>query len=141
MHPEKSPGPDGMNPGFYQRFWNIVGKDVVELCLRTLSIGSMPRNLNDTLMVLIPKKSQPERITDLRPISLCNVVSKIISKMLANRLKNLLPSIISESQSAFIPGRLITDNVIAAFEVNHWMKRKTQGKVGISALEMDMSKA
>ncbi|XP_074342591.1 uncharacterized protein LOC141680198 [Apium graveolens] len=108
MHPDKSLGPglDGMNPAFYQQFWNIVSNDIMDMCLKVLATGSMPQNLNDTLVVLISKKNQPERITDLRPISLCNVVSKIISKMLANRLKVLLPSIISESQSAFIPGSI-----------------------------------
>lgn len=79
-------------------------------------------------------------MNDVRPISLCNVMMKIITKMFANRLKVLLPRIISETQSAFIPGRLITYNVIGAFEINHWMHRKTQGKVGFSALKIDMSK-
>lgn len=141
MHPDKSPGPDGMNPAFSQRFWNIIGPDTVKECRQILSSGKIPQNLNDTLVVLIPKKANPEVLADLRPISLCNVLIKIITKMLANRMKNLLSLIISEEQSAFIPGRLITDNVIAAFEINHWMRRKTQGRVGYSALKIDMSKA
>lgn len=102
---------------------------------------NIPSQLNDTLVVLIPKKKVPETMNDIRPISLCNVMMKIITKMLANRLKTLLPQIISETQSAFIKGRLITDNVIASFEFNHWMQRKSQGKVGFSALKIDMSKA
>lgn len=138
MHPDKSPGPDGMNPTFYQNFWNIIGKDVALACIRILSMGDVPRKLNETLVVLIPKKVVPETVNDLRPKSLCNVMMKIITKMLANRLKSLLPNIISETQSAFILRRLITDNVIAAFEINHWMHKKTQGKTGSSALKIDM---
>lgn len=141
MHPDKSPGPDGINPAFYQRFWNIIGNDIVATCLNVISSNVVPDGLNDTLVVLIPKKQSPETINDLRPISLCNVLMKIVTKMLDNRLKFLLPNIISEMQSAFVPGRLITDNVIAAFEINHWMHIRKQGKMGYSALKMDMSKA
>lgn len=80
-------------------------------------------------------------MTDLRPISLCNVVYKIISKVLANRLKRLIDSIISETQSAFIPDRLITDNIMVAFEVMHYMKRKQKGKDNWMTLKLDMSNA
>lgn len=80
-------------------------------------------------------------MNDLRLISLCNVMMRIVTKMLANRMKGMLSDVISEMQSAFIPGRFITDNVIAAYEVNHWRKRKTQKKMGYSAMKMDMSKA
>lgn len=141
MHPDKSPGPDGMNPAFYQRFWDIIGDDVAAACINVLSENTIPEGLNDTLVVLIPKKNSPETMGDLRPISLCNVMIKIITKMLANRMKSVLSHVISETQSAFIPGRFITDNVIAAYEVNHWMRKKTQGKMGYSALKIDMSKA
>lgn len=80
-------------------------------------------------------------MTDLRPISLCNVVYKIISKVLANRMKRVIDYIISDSQSAFIPGRLITDNILVAFEIMHYMKRKDKGKDSWMALKLDMSKA
>lgn len=80
-------------------------------------------------------------MTDLRPISLCNVVYKIISKVLANRVKQVIDFIISDTQSAFIPGRLISDNIMVAFEVMHYMKRKTKGKDSWMALKLDMSKA
>lgn len=80
-------------------------------------------------------------MTDLRPISLCNVVYKIISKVLANRLKKIIDLIISDTQSAFILGRLITDNIMVAFEVMHYMKRKDKGKESWMALKLDMSKA
>lgn len=91
--------------------------------------------------MLIPKKAKPETLSDLRPIALCNVLYEIVSKVLANRLKPLLSKLISESQSAFITGRLITDNIMLAFETQHFLKRKKQGKVGFGALKLDMSKA
>lgn len=89
MHPDKSPGPDGMNPTFYQRFWDIIGEDVVNECNHILLSGSVPQRLNDTFVVLIPKKKNPEYVTDMRPISLCNVLVKVITKTLANRMKSI----------------------------------------------------
>ena len=106
-----------------------------------LNDGEIQEEPNTTHIVLIPKKPKPERISDLRPISLCNVIYKIIAKILANRLKFVLPVVISETQSAFVPGRLISDNIMLAYEVNHYMKRKRQGKHGTVVLKVDMSKA
>lgn len=80
-------------------------------------------------------------MTDLRPIALCNVLYKILAKVLANRLKEILPGIISEHQSAFVPGRNISDNVLVAFELLHFMKRKNKGQEGVVALKLDISKA
>ncbi|KAM6569155.1 hypothetical protein CsatB_017140 [Cannabis sativa] len=101
----------------------------------------MPKDLNATNLVLIPKKKTPVVMGDLRPIALCNVLYKVISKVLANRLKGLLSKVISELQSAFILGRLISDNVLVSFEILHYLRRKQQGKHGCMALKLDMSKA
>ncbi|KAK9195743.1 hypothetical protein WN943_003868 [Citrus x changshan-huyou] len=141
MHPDKSPGPDGMNPTFYQKFWHIVGEDVVLACLKFLQDASFPVGLNDTSIVLISKKQRPEFLSNMRPIALCNVLYKIISKMLANRMKLVLDLVISDSQSAFVPGQAITDNIIISAEIMHFLKRKRQGKNGVAALKIDMSKA
>ncbi|XP_073121701.1 uncharacterized protein [Henckelia pumila] len=141
MHKDKSPGPDGMNPGFFQHFWEITGVHVKTACMEFLNKGYLPEGINYTSIVLIPKKKRPETLSDIRPISLCNVIYKIVAKVVANRLKGVLNSIISRFQSAFTPGRSITDNVMISFEISHYLNRKTQGKRGGAALKIDMSKA
>ncbi|KAL8148453.1 hypothetical protein AgCh_005718 [Apium graveolens] len=103
MHPDKSPGPDGMSPGFYQKFWGIVGGDLVEIVHKFFLTGVLEEGMGDSNIVLIPKKKNPVNMMDLRPISLCNVIYKVISKVLANRVKQVLRDLISETQSAFIP--------------------------------------
>lgn len=101
----------------------------------------MPLELNHTLVCLIPKVKKPQQMTELRPISLCNVLVRIVSKVLANRIKPCLKTLVSDKQSAFIEGRLLTDNALLAYEINHCIKRHTQGKRGIAGLKLDIAKA
>jgi len=141
MHPLKSSNPDGFPALFYQKNWDILGRDVCQAVLSYLNGGNFDAGLNITNIVLVPKVNSPSKLSDFRPISLCNVLYKLISKVLANRLKFILPYIISPEQSAFVPGRLITDNVLVAFETLHSMATKFSGKEGYMALKLDMSKA
>lgn len=141
MHPDKSPGPDGLNPAFFQSFWSVVRHDVILFCQMFMSTCALPEGVNKALVCLIPKVKEPITMADLRPISLCNVLVRILSKIMTNRLKMCMKSIISENQSAFIEGRLLTDNAMVAFEINHYMRRHTQGNKGMAALKIDISKA
>ena len=136
-----APGPDGMNALFYQKIWHVVGKDVVTAVLDFLNDGILLPALNHTNIVLIPKVKNPEKMSDFRPISLCNVIYKIISNVLANRLKQVLPDIISPTKSAFVPGHLIIDNVLVAYETLHTMHSRKKGKIGSLPLKLDVSKA
>lgn len=94
MYPDKAPGPDGMRPGFYQKMWHIVGKDVVKITQEFFHTCEFPNGLNDTNIVFIPKNKSPMKMSDFRPISLCNVLYKVISKVMANRMKVVLPQLI-----------------------------------------------
>ena len=111
MAPLKAPGPDGMPPLFFQTYWSNVGMDVTHVVLSSLNSGSILKSINHTFITLIPKVNNLERVSNCRPISLCNVIYKIISKVIANRLEPLLESIISETRSAFIADRLIANNI------------------------------
>lgn len=105
MHPSKSPSPDGMPPAFFQNYWHIIGDSITTAILNTLHLGELSPNINHTFIVLVPKKESPQKVSDYRLISLCNVIYKLISKIIANRLRNILPHLISKTQCAFVPDR------------------------------------
>ena len=140
MGPSKAPGSDGFNAGFYQYHWDILGPSITTAVLDFLNGGDMPDEMNNTIICLIPKVKNPQEMKQFRPISLCNVIYKICSKVLANRLRPFLDEIILAEQSAFVPGRLITNNVLIAFECTHYPKRK-KGLTGACAIKLDMAKA
>ncbi|CAN6559066.1 unnamed protein product [Malus baccata var. baccata] len=137
----KAPGPDGFQGVFYQSFWEYIVRDVNEL-IKSLILGQdSPCKLNSTHIVLIPKVQNPETVTQFRPISLCNYSYKVLSKVLVNRLKPIMPTLISSSQNAFVAGRQIQDNIGIAHELCHFLKvRKTKSKFELG-IKLDMQKA
>ena len=139
MAPFKAPGPNGMPPLFYQNYWNLLSEDVTNTILSYLNLANLPHPLNHTFITLIPKIKNPTSVSDYRPISLCNVLYKKFSKVLANRLKKILPSIISEHQSAFTKNGLISDNILVAFETLHSINIHKSSKYGYMVVKLDMS--
>lgn len=113
----------------------------MDVVLDFLKSGHMVPGINATNIVLILKVKSREKMSDFHPISFCNVIYKIISKVLANRLKLILPQIISPTQSAFVLGRLIIDNILLAYKTLHTMHCRKKGKNGSLALKLDISKA
>ncbi|XP_042974644.1 uncharacterized protein LOC122306276 [Carya illinoinensis] len=125
-----APSPDGFPALFYQSHWEVVGEDVTKAVLEILNEGGEIAPINNTFIFLIPKIKDPQKVLEFRPISLCNVIYKVVSKVLSNSLKEILPLIIAPTQSVFIPGRMILDNVIVAFETLHSMSTKGKGQQG-----------
>jgi hypothetical protein len=113
--------PDGFPISFFQKHWATIGIEVSQAVLDILNSSSLNIDFNLTYIAQIQKVKHPTCVTEFRPISLCNVLYKIISKVLTNYLKVVLPNLISQNQSAFISARLITNNVLAAYETLHTM--------------------
>ncbi|KAK5802172.1 hypothetical protein PVK06_029755 [Gossypium arboreum] len=141
MAPLKAPSVDGFPIIFFQRYWNLIGPDISSYYLSILNGEAEIADINKTRIVLIPKVEKPKNLSQFKPISLCNVIYKIIAKVLVNRMSSVLEDCIDEAQWAFIPGRLISDNMLIAYQLLHSLKIKKSGKKGNFALKLDMSKA
>jgi len=129
MQNGKVPGPDGFNVDFFKACWDIVKLDILNVVEDSRVNKTILKALNTSFIALIPRQDSDQTADKYRPIALCNVVYKIISKVVANRLKPLLPKLVSEEQSGYVEGRQILDNIIQAHEVVHSLKRKKQAGV------------
>jgi hypothetical protein len=136
---EKAPGQDGFSSKFFKSAWGIVGKDVCLAVKDFFQNGKMLKEVNATVIALVPKSSTPQKVADFRPISCCNVLYKCISKVLVNRIKGCLNSVVDENQSAFIPGRQISDNILLSQELlRNYHRDRGPAKV---AFKVDIQKA
>ena len=140
MHPLKAPGPDGMSGCFFKNHWDIVGHQVVSFVQEFFSTGKFVSEVNKTFICLIPKKAGADTFDQLRPISLCNWVYKLVSKILVLRLCPILRGLITPFQAAFVPGRWIAESSVLAHETIQQIRKK-KGKGGLLAMKIDMSKA
>ena len=140
MQDLKAPGPDGFPVLFYKEYWHIVGESVTQAVTSFFEVGRLPKEVNSSLIVLIPKIPNPSSVNSFRPISLCNVVYKIISKLLVAKLRPVLHKLISSCQSTFIPRRWIAENQVVVHKLLHNFKvRKV--KTGFVAIKLDLQKA
>lgn len=135
----KAPGPDGFTVEFFKETWSIVGTDFLMAVKSFFRFGFLPKGINSTILALIPKKNNAQTMKDFRPISCCHVLYKVISKIVANRLKRVLPEFIAPNQSAFIKDRLLMENLLLASElVKDYHKERVSSRC---AMKIDISKA
>jgi hypothetical protein len=140
MRSNAAPGPDGLNVAFYKASWNWVKEDIHDLVKDFYTHVVLPTDLNQTYIILFPKKSNPTIPQDFRPIGLCNVIYKIIVKSLAHRVQPHLPNYISHAQSAFIAHRHISANIIITQEIIHSFQLKSW-KTHAFLLKINLAKA
>lgn len=117
MDPRKAPSNDGLCGLFFRENWNVVGSDVLCYCNEMLNVDRSIREVNDTIVALIPKVVEPKDMFNYRSTNLCRVIYKIVVKVWDNRLKKFLPKCICQNQSAFVCSRMIHDNVLTAYEL------------------------
>lgn len=140
LGPTKAPGPDGMNAALIQKQWGIFGPTVIKEVLLFFQTGIMKPAIAQSNLILIPKVEAPLRVSDYRPISVCNLLYKVISKLLARRMQPLMADLIANTQTAFIPGREISENVILLREIIHSFKRPFNNDQQF-VLKADLAKA
>jgi hypothetical protein len=134
----KSPGPDGINFGFYKDFWENLRGDVMRFVSEFHRNGKLAKGINSTFIALIPKIDNPQRLNDFRPISLVGSLYKILAKVLANRLRLVIGSVVSESQTAFVRDRQILDGVLIA---NEAVDEARRSKKELMLFKVDFEKA
>ena len=139
MNPNSAAGPDGMNGYFYQKCWHIIKNDLIGVVQAFFNGQMIPKQFSHSFIVFLPKVNNPNKMTEFRPISLSNFTSKIISKIVSNRLSPILLSLISPNQSGFVKGRSISQNIMLAQEIIHHIKKPNIGSNVI--IKLDIAKA
>ncbi|GJW11767.1 RNA-directed DNA polymerase, eukaryota [Tanacetum coccineum] len=134
----KSPGPDGFSFEFFRKFWDTVGSDFYEAVEWFFEHSSFSRGCNSSFIALIPKNQDPKFVNDYRPISLIGSLYKVVTKILANRLSSVIPGLISDVQTAFLPNRQILDGPFIINELLSWCKHKKQQAM---VFKVDFAKA
>lgn len=124
----KPPGPDGFPASFLQRTCGVIGPTLISFVKHVLKKRELPSTTNESLLVLIPEEDKPSSIKGFRPISLCNVCIKLVTKLIVNRLKGVLGHMITPNQGAFVPGRQRIDNMIICQELVHSFNTPLQEK-------------
>lgn len=131
LKPNKAPGPDGFNAYFFHKAWPWISPLITKAVAEFFRTGRLLSQFNSTIITLVPKVMNLSNMGEFRPISCCNTVYKVISKVIANRIKGCLPSLISHSQVAFVEGRRIGDNILLVqellrgYHLNHGSPRCT----------------
>jgi hypothetical protein len=138
MNPDKAPGPDGFTSRFYQQYWEIIKTDLTKMIKKSQKSSKLGGSTNSAFLTLISKEKGAVTFNRFRPISLCNTSYKILTKFIANRLKEILPLIIPENQGGFIKCRHIADNIILVQEALHSsVQRKDKGMI----IKLDLANA
>jgi len=138
MEDDRAPGPDGFNVNFIKICWEIVKIDLLKMVMKSQRCIKIGGSTNSAFLALIPKEKGAKTFDRFRPISLCNIGYKIITKIMANRLKNILPQLIPENQGGFVKGRMIWDNIILVQEAIHSSQKN--GDKGM-AVKLDLANA
>ncbi|XP_019229533.1 PREDICTED: uncharacterized protein LOC109210559 [Nicotiana attenuata] len=140
LNGDSASGPDGYTGAFYHTCWDIIGEDIYEMVLAFFSGQQLPKCVTHTNLVLLPKKKEVSTFSDLRPISLSNFINKIFSRIIHERLVDLLPKIISEEQAGFVKGRSIVENVLLTQEIITDIRLRTRAGPNV-VIKLDMTKA
>lgn len=121
---DKSPWPDGFTTGFYREAWHIIKMDVYNAVKDFFKHGKLLKEINATMITLVPKVDCPKTVGDYRPIACCNITYKIISKIITVRMQKVMNYLIDEAQGAFIKDRSIVDNVLVCQSIARGYQRR-----------------
>ncbi|XP_043697430.1 uncharacterized protein LOC122648259 [Telopea speciosissima] len=135
----KAPGPDGFGAGFYKHSWEVNGEELTNAIQWFFANSFMPHSINATFITLVPKSGDVSTFAGFRPIALCNLLYKIITKILSNRIQHVIGSVVSHNQSAFIKGRSIVDNILVCHDIVHGIEQKATSPTAV--LKVDLHKA
>lgn len=140
LGPNKVPSPDGLPASFFKKHWTWVREDLVLFVKEVFRTRVVLEDMNHSFICLIPKQAHPEHISQFHPICLSNMIIKLITKVIAIRMKPLMSELTGPNQASFIPGRHTTDNILMVQEVVHSLRKK-RGKKGALIAKIDLEKA